>query len=275
MTATHDHLAPQYPHDNTEPIITQPAPRQERRALKGVNRWMAAGLAATATTAVAFGLTHMGGKEYVEGNDGMLYDEKTASAPLVPGETQSPRSVDALRIQDINRGEVLLAGVHDQSLAELNAKGYNLQPGVPADNNTDKEIADQYAVNMYGVWLLSKNSNSEATTALKAVINPDGASDDDFKRMTELFNYPGGIEAVTKNVLDWTKTFYNSDYKDVPANGDAMRVLTVQYNDDTANQITFQREGEDNPWIVQKMVPVDPAEPDFVSDLREIDKIVS
>lgn len=244
---------------------------RKQKLLAGI----AAGAAGVVVGVLPFAGSLAGGTKSVETDDGLLVPQDVATAPIVPGENQSEHSLDPLRAQDVERGQTLLTKKFEQSVNELRNKGFDINPGTPSDDNTNKEIADQYAVNIYSVWLLSKESTSEAATALKAVINPEGASYDDYVRTTELFNHPGGIESVTRDVLDWTKNFYNTNYKDVPANGNAMRVLTVQYTDDLANQITFRRDSNDGPWSVQKMVTTDPNEPDFVSDLREVDKYVS
>ncbi|MFI2837562.1 hypothetical protein [Mycolicibacterium sp. PDY-3] len=258
--------------------MTEPVRRTDDSKSSGnrmtPGRIVGAVIAGCVMVAIGYGIHNLTSEEYIEGNDGLLYSTDLAEPP--GGQLdQAAISVDRDREAEVLNGEEILQPLREHYLDELRGKGYVLDPGKPADDNTDREIADQFMLDIYAVSQLESSDWREAKEALKAVINPDSPAADDYERYwLTISNNPEVLPAI-KDVPDWTKTFKNNSYLDVPSNGLAMRVLTIQFVDDTYNQLTFRRDSESGPWSVQKMVPVNDDDPDYTPDLREIDKVVS
>lgn len=197
--------------------------------------------------------------------------DRVATAPIVPGTNHEVMAEGV----EMRQEDQVLDAMRADSLQELKDKGYNLNPGIPSDENTNKEIADQFTVNIHSAWKLAKTDPIAAEQVLANIIDPTGPSNDDYIRYEQELDNPAGIVTAAAEVTDWTKNFRNSDFRDVKSNGNTTRVLTIQYTDETMTQNTFRRTSDNGAWQLVKMVPAFMEENDYVPDLREIDKVVS
>ncbi len=217
--------------------------------------------------------------------------EGVADAPGVDLDNNTI-TLEQSRDAELGYAEAVLAEKRESSVIALESMGYALNPDY-SEEASDKGLTDGFFVDLYSTWDIGATNKAEGDRILRSLIDEDTSSGD-YSRYADMIGAARSpILAHVSEVGDSTKNFYSDNFVGADgkliaeSNGNAMRVLTNFYNEDTApsttgivNQVVYQRvetrtaDGErSQKWIIKNMVSSD--NPAYYGDLRPLNSTIS